>query len=64
MGDDKAGLVKIEVTFTKKEHEYLQRLVATGFYGLTPANAAERLVAEGIMRRIREDDLKLELKKE
>lgn len=54
--------LKLEVTLTKVEHDLLQRLAASGLYGLTPAHAAERLIAEGLVRRIPEEDLRLRLK--
>jgi hypothetical protein len=37
--------------------EYLAELVKTGLYGRTPAEAAERLVSQGIERLIKEGTL-------
>lgn len=51
--------VKIEVMLTKKEEDLLNQLLATGLYGLSPAHVVERLVSEGLLRRLQPGDLLL-----
>ena len=40
--------IRITVSTTPTIHAYLSLLVATGLYGKTPPDAAERLIARGI----------------
>jgi hypothetical protein len=42
--------VPITIATTPQVEEMLQRLVATGLYGKTPPEAAERIVAEGLRK--------------
>jgi hypothetical protein len=52
----------ITISTTPPIVEYLEDLVDTGFYGKTPADAAERLVGRSIQSLIRDGTL-LKLKK-
>ena len=40
--------IRVTVSTTPIIHQYLCSLVATGLYGKTPPDAAERLIARGI----------------
>ena len=47
--------VQITLSTTPSVEAYLKKLVATGLYGKTTAEAAERLVASGIESRLHEE---------
>lgn len=49
--------VTITVSTTPLAREYLDQLVATGLFGKNPAEAAERLIADGIKAQLSEGTL-------
>lgn len=49
--------VTITVSTTPPVHDYLEQLVATGLFGKNPAEAAERLISEGIKQQLGEGTL-------
>ena len=55
---------KVEILLTKVEMKLIERLVASGLYGLNAAGVIERLVSEGLRNRIAAGDLVLQLPKE
>jgi hypothetical protein len=55
-----APTAKITISTTPQIYGYLQQLVRTGLYGKNPAEAAERLVSEGIGRLVDKPVIKLE----
>lgn len=47
----KTKSIRITITTTKQVQDMLTRLSALGLYGSTIAEAAERLVCEGLLRK-------------
>jgi hypothetical protein len=47
--------VSLTLSTTRPVVDYLERLVESGLYGKNPAEAAERLIAQGIEDLIRRD---------
>jgi hypothetical protein len=48
----------LKISTTPPVVKHLRRLVETGLYGKNPSEAAERLIAQGIERLIKEGGLK------
>jgi hypothetical protein len=48
---------QLRISTTPQVVEHLERLAESGLYGKNPAEAAERLIAEGIRRLISESIL-------
>lgn len=49
----KRSTVRITITTSKSVHEHLGRLVTLGLYGNSVADAAERIVCEGLRNDVR-----------
>jgi hypothetical protein len=56
-GPNEIPTVQITISTTPPIKSYLERLVVTGLYGKNAADAAERLVARGIERLIKDNVL-------
>ena len=56
---NKIETVTITISTTPPVKRYLEKLVVTGLYGKNAADAAERLIAQGLERLISEAKLKV-----
>ncbi len=54
---NKVRTVTITVSTTPPVVDYLERLVATGLFGKNPAEAAERLISDGVKQQLAEGTL-------
>jgi hypothetical protein len=51
------GTVPLTISTTPQINAYLERLVAKGFYGKNPADAAERVVSRTLEAMVKQGDL-------
>jgi hypothetical protein len=51
------GTVQITISTTRPVQRYLEELVMSGFYGKNPADAAERLLSQGIKALVKNGTL-------
>lgn len=53
--------VKIEVKLTRVQLDLLDQLAETGLYGRSAEEAAERVLSEGLVNRLKDGEVKLTL---
>lgn len=51
-----AQSLRITITTTTRVHEHLQTLRDTGLFGTSVAETAERLICDGLLRRVKQHE--------